>query len=90
VGVFVGVFLGLSEKKKKEVKSRGTKASSSPASRVQGKKKTHSAIQNDIVWGFSLLFFFFLKRHRFTQNMSFHLKENGAKNMSKSKSILNL
>jgi hypothetical protein len=89
VGVFVGVFLGLSEKKK-EVKSRGTKASSSPASRVQGKKKTHSAIQNDTVWGFSLLFFFFLKRHRFTQNMSFHLKENGAKNMSKSKSILNL
>jgi hypothetical protein len=57
VGVFVGVFLGLSEKKK-EVKSRGTKASSSPASRVQGKKKTHSAIQNDTVWGFSLLFFF--------------------------------
>jgi len=88
VGVFVGVFLGFSEKKK-EVKSRGTKASSSPASRVQGKKKTHSAIQNDTVWGFSLLFFF-LKRHRFTQNMSFHLKENGAKNVSKSKSILNL
>jgi hypothetical protein len=56
VQVFVGVFLGLSEKKKEE-KSRGMKASSSPASHVQGKKKTHSAVQNSTIWGFSLLFF---------------------------------
>jgi hypothetical protein len=31
-----------------------------------------------------------MKRRRFTQNAPFHLKENGTKNMSKTKSVLNL
>jgi hypothetical protein len=31
-----------------------------------------------------------MKRYRFSQNTSFHLKRNGAKNMSKSKSVLTL
>jgi hypothetical protein len=57
VGVLVGVFLMLSGKGGEE-KSRGENSSSSSASRVQGKKKTHSAVQNGIVWGFSLSFFF--------------------------------
>jgi len=53
MGVFVGVFLMFSEKEGEE-KSRGENSSSSSASRVQGKKKTHSAVQNGTVWGFSL------------------------------------
>jgi hypothetical protein len=43
MGVFVGVFLMFSEKEGEE-KSRGENSSSSSASRVQGKKKTHSAV----------------------------------------------
>jgi hypothetical protein len=31
-----------------------------------------------------------MTRRRITQNASFHLKENGTKNMSKTKSVLNL
>ena len=50
VGVLVGVFLMLSGKGGEE-KSRGENSSSSPASRVQVKKKTHSAVQNDTVLG---------------------------------------
>jgi len=46
--VVVGVFLKLS-KKEGEEESRGENASSSSASRVQGKKKTHSVVQNGTV-----------------------------------------
>jgi hypothetical protein len=91
MGVFVGVFLMFSEKEGEE-KSRGENSSSSSASRVQGKKKTHSAVQNGIVWGFSLFFFFlkqWMKQRRFTQYTPFHLKGNDAKNVSESKSVLN-
>jgi len=41
---------------------RKKKTSSSPASHVQGKKKTHSAVQNGIVSA-SLLFYFFDERY---------------------------
>jgi hypothetical protein len=66
------------------------KSSSSPASLVQGKKKTHSAIK---MAPFQVFFFFneqCMKRHSFGQNALFYLNENGAKLMSKYKSILNL
>jgi ATP-dependent Zn protease len=49
--------------------------------RVQGKKKTHIAIKNDIV----LAFFFYeqyMKRRWFEQNTLFLLKENGAKKVN--------
>jgi hypothetical protein len=56
-------------------KTEKEKSSSSLASRVQGKKKTHRAVQNGIVWVFS---FFFreqcMKRSGFGQNAPFHLK----------------
>jgi hypothetical protein len=35
--------------RKGEEKSKGRKSSSSPASRVQGKKKTHSAVQKGTI-----------------------------------------
>jgi len=38
--------------RKGEEKSRGRKSSSSPASRVEGKKKTHNVVQNDTFWVF--------------------------------------
>jgi len=93
MGVFVGVFLMFSEKEGEE-KSRGENSSSSSASRVQGKKKTHSAVQNGTVWGFSLslslsLLKQWMKQRRFTQYTPFHLKGNDAKNVSESKSVLN-
>jgi hypothetical protein len=50
----VGVFLMLFRERGREKSIK--KSSSSPASHVQGKKKTHSAIQNGTVWVF--LFFF--------------------------------
>jgi hypothetical protein len=82
--VFVGVSLRRSEKVGGE-KSSGTKSSSSPTSLVQGNKKTHSAVQNGTVWGFS---FFclkqWMKRRHFGQNAPFHLKGNGGKIVSKS------
>jgi hypothetical protein len=37
--------------------SKGEKYSSSPASRVQGKKKGYNVVQNGTVFGFSLLLF---------------------------------
>jgi hypothetical protein len=43
-------------KKEGEEKNRGMKSSSSLASPVQGKKKTHSAVQNDTILGFSFFF----------------------------------
>jgi hypothetical protein len=46
VGVFFMFFEGRG--REKSVK----KSSSSPVSHVQGKKKTHSAIQNSTVWVF--------------------------------------
>jgi hypothetical protein len=52
----LSVFLGLSEKEGGE-KNRGAKASSSPASRVQGKKKTHIVVQNSTVWVFLFIYF---------------------------------
>ena len=56
-------------------KTEKEKSSSSLASRVQGKKKTHRAVQNGIVWVFS---FYFreqcMKRSGFGQNAPFHLK----------------
>ena len=63
-------------------KTEEEKSSSSTASRIQGKKKTYSAVQKGTVSGF--LFFFFFneqcrKRHRFRQNSSFHLKGKGDK-----------
>jgi len=61
--------------RKGEEKSRGRKSSSSPASRVQGKKKTHTVVQNGTVW----VFVFFKKTvdetTSFYQNAPFHLKE---------------
>jgi hypothetical protein len=80
----VSVFL-----KKKGWKTEAENPSSSPASRVQGKKKTHSAVQNKTILGF----FFneqWIKRRHFGQNTPFHFKEKGSKNMSKSKSVFNL
>jgi len=66
--------------KEGEEKSRGENSSSSSASRIQGKKKTHSAVQNDTVWGFSLSFLKqWMKRRRFIQNTPFHFKGNDAK-----------
>ena len=50
-GLWVGVFLSSRREREGEGK---VAASSSPALRVQGKKKTHSAIQNNTV---SSLFF---------------------------------
>jgi hypothetical protein len=37
--------------------SRGEKSSSSLASRIQGKKKGYSAVQNSTVLGFSFFFY---------------------------------
>jgi len=87
----VGVFLGLSKKDGKE-KNKGAKASASPASRVQGKKKNHNVVQNDTVWVFFIYLFLkqWMKRCRFTQNTPFYLKENGGKIVPKSTSVLNL
>jgi hypothetical protein len=87
----VGVFLGLS-KKEGEKKNKGAKASASPASRVQGKKKTRSVVQNGTVWVFFIYLFLkqWMKRCRFTQNTPFHLKGNGGKIVPKSTSVLNL
>ena len=59
---------------------RKKKSSSSPASCVQGKKKTHSA--NKTAPFRSLLFFFreqCMKRHRFGKIALFHLKGKGSK-----------
>jgi len=67
------------------------KSSSSPASRVQGKKKTHSAVKTAPFR--SLLFFFreqCMKRRRFGQHALFHLKGKGGKNMSEFTLVLNL
>ena len=65
------------------------KYSSSPASRVQGKKKTYSAVKTAPFWAF-----FFLqqlkKRRRFGQNALFHLKEKGSKTRQISKKAFNL
>jgi hypothetical protein len=52
----VGVFLMLFRERGREKSIK--KSSSSPASHVQGMKKTHSAIQNGTVWIF--LFFFYV------------------------------
>jgi hypothetical protein len=83
----VSVFL----KREMAVTEEEKKSSSSPASHVQGKKKTHSAFKTTPFWVFP---FFFneqcMKRLRFGQNVSFHLNENGAKLMLKYKSVLNL
>jgi len=51
----VGVFLGLSEKEGEEKQGKAA-ASSSPASCIQGKKKTHSALKTTPLWA-SLSFF---------------------------------
>jgi len=53
-----------------------------------GRKNMHSVVQNDTV--LSLFGSQCMKRHRFSQNASFHLKRNGTKNMSKFKSVLTL
>jgi len=83
----VSVFL----KREMAVTEEEKKSSSSPASHVQGKKKTHSAFKTTPFWVFP---FFFneqcMKRLRFGQNVSFYLNENGAKLMLKYKSVLNL
>jgi hypothetical protein len=72
------------------------KSSSSPASRIQGKKKTHSSVKT-APFRFHLfifLLFFFheqcMKGRRFGQNASFHLKGKGSKNMSEFTLVLNL
>jgi hypothetical protein len=49
----VGVFLMFRREREREKSVK--KSSSSPASHVQGKKKTHSVVQNGTVW---VLFFF--------------------------------
>jgi hypothetical protein len=55
-----------------------------------GEEEDPQCRQNGTVPGF----FFFneqcMKRRRFEQNMSFHLNENGAKLISKYKSVFNL
>ena len=69
----VSVFL----KREMAVTEEEKKSSSSPASHVQGKKKTHSAFKTTPFWVFP---FFFneqcMKRLRFGQNVSFYLNEN--------------
>jgi hypothetical protein len=54
VRVFIGFVFGFWEREGEE-KSRGTNASSAPTSRVQGKKKTYSAVQNGTVLGLFFL-----------------------------------
>jgi hypothetical protein len=68
-GSLVSVFL-----KENAVENKGRISSSSPASRVQGKKKTHSAVQNDTILGFFFCNEQWMKRRHFGQNVSFHLK----------------
>ena len=66
----------------KKVGEKGEKkSSSSPASRVQGKKKTYSAFKTAPFWASSFFFFVqqWMKRRRFGQNAPFHLKGKGAK-----------
>jgi hypothetical protein len=72
--------------------SKGEKSSSSPASRVQGKKKGYIAVQNGTVLGFSSFFNEqCMKRCRFGQNTSFYLKGKGdKKNMSEFTLVFNL
>jgi hypothetical protein len=53
--LLVGVFLGLSEKEGGEKQGKAA-ASSSPTSRIQGKKKTHNALKTAPFWA-SLSFF---------------------------------
>jgi len=56
-GVVVGAFLIFFRERGREKSVKNS--SSSPASHVQGKKKTHGAFQNDTVWVSSFLLFFF-------------------------------
>jgi hypothetical protein len=50
------------------------KSSSSPASLVQGKKKTYGAIQNGTVFYSSFLFWKCMKRRHFSQNVPVSFK----------------
>jgi hypothetical protein len=74
--------------KNKRWKIEEEQSSSSPALRVQGKKKTQNAIQNGTVSGFLFFYEQWMKRRRFGQNAPFQLKGNGGKIVSKSKSSL--
>jgi hypothetical protein len=89
VGVVGRRFFGSFGERGRGEKQGKVAASSSPASRVQGKKKTHSAVQNGTVSGF----FFneqWMKQRSFRQNTLFHLKGNDGKIALKSKSVFNL
>ena len=61
MGGFIGFFwvLGEREIERERNRWRGTYAFSFPASRIQGKKKTHSVVQNDTILGFFSFFFLF-------------------------------
>ena len=65
------------------------KSHSSPASHVQRKKKTYSAVQNDTIWVFFLREQC-MKRRCFGQNAPFHLKGKGGKKVSEFTLVLNL
>jgi hypothetical protein len=80
--VCVGVFLMLF-RRRKSVKTWGRKSSSSPTSGIQEKKKTYGAVQNGTI--FASFKKKRMKRHRFSQNVSFHLNGNWRPNMSDSK-----
>jgi hypothetical protein len=62
MGGFIGFFwvLGERERERERNRWRGTYAFSFLASRIQGKKKTHSVVQNDTILGFFSFFFLFL------------------------------
>jgi hypothetical protein len=72
----VGVFFMLFGERGREKLVK--KSHSSPASHVQRKKKTYSAVQNDTIWVFFLRDQC-MKRRCFGQNAPFHLKKRAAK-----------
>jgi len=86
-GVMVGVFFMLFGERGREKLVK--KSHSSPASHVQRKKKTYSAVQNDTIWVFFLREQC-MKRRCFGQNAPFHLKGKGGKKVSEFTLVLNL
>jgi len=86
-GVMVGVFFMLFGERGREKLVK--KSHSSPASHVQRKKKTYSAVQNDTIWVFFLRDQC-MKRRCFGQNAPFHLKGKGGKKVSEFTLVLNL